>query len=141
LNDETLRKWPQEDSMVANRLVWCTTCTVWNPRNRTLGINMEQTMDPSCSTNIAQRHPACPIYIHVLNHNYVTILHHCSHVMSKWAPDRHQSTYCNRNGYPKQYIRFLIVKTIFTYRFHFGLPGTCLSQSLENTPFWRQGVF
>jgi len=34
-----------------------------------------------------------------------------------------QSTFCHINGHPKQYI---LVDTIFNYRFHFGLPGKCL---------------
>ena len=34
-----------------------------------------------------------------------------------------QSTFCYINGHPKQYI---LVDTIFNYRFHFGLPGKCL---------------
>ena len=43
--------------------------------------------------------------------------------------------FCYRNGHHKQYI---LVDTIFNYRFHFGLPGKCLYLSPQNTPFWRR---
>ena len=43
--------------------------------------------------------------------------------------------FCYRNGHHKQYI---LVDTIFNYRFHFGLPGKCLYLSPQNRPFWRR---
>ena len=41
-----------------------------------------------------------------------------------------QSTFSHINGHPKQYI---LVDTIFNYRFHFGLPGKRLYLSPQNT--------
>ena len=41
-----------------------------------------------------------------------------------------KSTFCYINGHPKQYI---VVDTIFNYILHFGLPGTCLYLSPQNT--------
>ncbi len=46
-----------------------------------------------------------------------------------------KSTFASINGHPKQYI---LVDTIFNYRFHFGLPGKCLYLSPQNTPFGRR---
>ena len=46
-----------------------------------------------------------------------------------------KSQFCSINGHPKQYI---LVDTIFNYIFHFGLPGTCLYLSPQNTPFGRR---
>ena len=42
-----------------------------------------------------------------------------------------KSTFYSINGHPKQYI---LVDTIFNYRFHFGLPGKYLYLSRQNTP-------
>ena len=42
---------------------------------------------------------------------------------------------CYINGHHKQYIQADI---IFNYMFHFGLPGTCLYLSPQNTPFSRR---
>ena len=39
------------------------------------------------------------------------------------------------NGHRKQYIQADI---IFNYMFHFGLPGTCLHLSPQNTASWRR---
>jgi len=46
-----------------------------------------------------------------------------------------KSAFCLISGQTKQYI---IVDTIFTYWLHFGLPGTCLYSSPQNTHVWRR---
>ena len=46
-----------------------------------------------------------------------------------------QKTCCDINGHPKQYI---LVGTIFNYRFHFGLLGTCIYLSPQHTHVWRR---
>ena len=43
-----------------------------------------------------------------------------------------KSKFCSINGHPKQYI---LVDTIFNYRFHLGLPGKCLYLSPRKGAF------